>query len=174
MNESVELAGGPELMRNSLILTGLTFRIFSAIDSDCFVPLIWFVQEASAARSPLKASGPEVTLKVALTVAPGATGPSNVFDESVAPLTTEVHWLLGTEMLSVTPAAGAPVVFVKVTVVSCEEFGVKIWSPGGALVDDAGAKLSGSMAYLASTMLACTIWSVASAGNVPAAVIAPS
>ena len=92
MNESVELAGEPALMRNSLILTGLTFRTFSAVVSDCVWPLR-FVHEALPTRSPLKAAGPEVTLKVALTLAPGATGSANVFDVSVAPETTEVHCL---------------------------------------------------------------------------------
>ncbi len=91
MNESVELAGEPALMRNSLILIGLTFRTFSAVVSDCVPPLVGFVHEALPTRSPLKAAGPEVTLKVALTLAPGATGSANVFDVSVAPETTEVH-----------------------------------------------------------------------------------
>ena len=91
MNEFVELAGEPALMRNSLILIGLTFRTFSAVVSDCVAPLVWFVHEALPTRSPLKAAGPEVTLKVALTLAPGATGSANVFDVSVAPETTEVH-----------------------------------------------------------------------------------
>ena len=78
MNESVGLVGEPALMRNSLILIGLTFRTFSAVVSDCFAPLVWFVHWALPARSPLKAAGPEVTLKVALTLAPGATGSANV------------------------------------------------------------------------------------------------
>ncbi len=43
MNEFVELVGEPALMRNSLILIGLTFRTFSAVVSDCFAPLVWFV-----------------------------------------------------------------------------------------------------------------------------------
>ena len=174
MNESVELAGEPELMRNSLILTGLTFRTFSAVVSDCFAPLVGFVHEALPTRSPLKAAGPEVTLKVALTLAPGATGSANVFDVSVVPATTEVHSLLGTEMLNLTPVAGAPVVLVNVTVVSCEDPGENVWSPGGVAVADAGARLSRGTSYLAATTLACTSWSVASVGKVPAAVIAPS
>src|SRR5690349_4850775 len=99
MKESVELVGDPALMRNSLILIGLTFRTFSAVVSDCFAPLVWFVHWALPVRSPLKAAGPEVTLKVALTVAPGATGSPIVTDVLVAPGTTEVHCLLGTEML---------------------------------------------------------------------------
>ncbi len=93
MNELVELAGEPELMRNSLILTGLAFRTFSTAVSDCFAPLVEFVHEALPTRSPLKASGPEVTLKVALTLAPGATGPAKLFDVSAVPATNAVHWL---------------------------------------------------------------------------------
>ncbi len=37
-----------------------------------------------------------------------------------------------------------------------------------------GARLSRATSYLAATTLACTSWSVASVGKVPAAVIAPS
>ena len=85
MNESVALVGEPELMRNSLILIGLTFRTFSAVVSDCLAPLVTLVHEALPTRSPLKGAGPEVTLKVALTLAPGATGSANVFDVSVVP-----------------------------------------------------------------------------------------
>ena len=136
-------------------------------------PLVWFVHWALPTRSPLKAAGPEVTLKVALTLAPGATGSAIVSDVLVAPGTTEVH-CLGTEMLNWTPTAGAPVVFVNVTVVSCEDPGENVWSPGGVAVADAGARLSRGTSYLAATTLACTSWSVASEGKVPAAVIAPS
>src|SRR5450759_1118237 len=174
MNESVELVGEPALMRNSLILIGLTFRTFSAVVSECFPPVVWFVHWALPTRSPLKAAGPEVTLKVALTLAPGATGSAIVTDVLVVPGTTEVHCLLGTEMLNWTPTAGAPVVFVNVTVVSCEDLGENVWSPGGVAVADAGARLSRGTSYLAATTLACTSWSVASEGKVPAAVIAPS
>ena len=39
---------------------------------------------------------------------------------------------------------------------------------------EAGARLSRGTSYLAATTLACTNWSVASEGKVPAAVIAPS
>src|ERR1700691_4312576 len=109
MNEFVEFVVEPSLTRNSLILTGLTFRTFSAVVSECVLPAVppevGFVHEALPTRSPLKAAGPEVTLKVALTTAPGATGPAIVFDVSVAPATKEVH-CLGTEMLNLTPAAG--------------------------------------------------------------------
>src|ERR1700678_3663710 len=130
MNEFVELSG--ELMRNSLILTGLTFRTFSAVVSECFppavLPEVGFVHEALPTRSPLKAAGPEVILKVALTLAPGATGSANVADVLVAPETKAVH-CLGTETLNWTPNAGAPVVFVNVRVVSCEEPGENVWIP---------------------------------------------
>src|SRR5438067_9627551 len=105
MNESVELVGEPALMRNSLILIGLTFRAFSAVVSDCFAPLAWFLHWASPTRSPLKAAGPEVTLKVALTLAPGTTGSANVADVSVLPETKAIH-PLGTEILNLRPAAG--------------------------------------------------------------------
>src|SRR5262249_16616323 len=147
---------------------------FSAAVSDCFVPVAWFVHEALATRSPLKAAGPEVTLKVALTLAPGATASEKVFDVPLPPAAVEFHCLPGNEMLNLTPVAGAPVIFVNVTVVSCEEPGEKVCSPGGVAVAEAGAMLNSCTSYLAATMLACTSWSVASVGNVPAAVIAPS
>jgi hypothetical protein len=78
----------------------------------------------------LKAAGPEVTLKVALTLAPGATGPaiSEVLFSGECALvaaTLAVH-CLGKEMPSVTLATGAPVVFVKVRVVSCEDSGENV------------------------------------------------
>src|SRR4051794_22927807 len=130
MKESVELVGEPALIRNSLILMALTFRTFSAVVSDCLAPVAGFVHWALPTRSPLKAAGPEVTLKVALTLAPGATGSAIVTDVLVAPGTNDVH-CLGTEMLNWTPTAGAPVVFVNVTVVSCEDPGAHVWSPGG-------------------------------------------
>src|ERR1039458_6956798 len=91
MNEFVELAGEPALMRNSLILIGLTFRTFSAVVSECFPPVGGFVHETAPTRSPLNAAGPEVTLKVALTFAPGATGSANIFDVWVVPETKEVR-----------------------------------------------------------------------------------
>src|SRR3954452_17790501 len=122
-------------MRNSLILTGVTFRTFSAVVSDCFAPLVWFVHWALPTRSPLKAADPDVTLKVALTLAPGGTGLENV----AGVVATEVH-CRGREMLNWTPVAGAPEVLVNVTVVSCEDPGENVWSPGGVAVADAGAR----------------------------------
>src|SRR5450759_1536748 len=163
MNEPVEL------IANSLILIGLTFRTFSTVVSDCVTPLVAFFHETRPTRSPLKAADPEVTLKVTLMLAPGSTGPAIVADV----LSTAVH-CLGAEMLNLTSVTGAPVVFLNVTVVSCEDPGENVWSPGGVAVADAGARLSRGSSYLAATTLACTSWSVASDGKVPAAVIAPS
>src|SRR5690348_16294034 len=153
MKESVELEE-PELIRNSLILIGLTFRTFSAAVSICGLLLFELIHEALPKRSPLKAAEPEVTLKVALTRAPGATGSGNFFELSVVPETKDVHCLFGREMLNVTPVAGSPVVFVKVAVISCEEPGANVWSPAGFAVADAGARLSRGTSYLAATMLA--------------------
>src|ERR1035437_8109969 len=113
-------------MRTSLIFTGLTLRTFSAVVSTCFSPEVEFVHTALPTKSPLKAASPDVTLNVALTLAPGAIGSVNVFDVSFVSATSDVHCTLGGEMLSVTPFAGAPVEFVKVTVVSCEEPGVNV------------------------------------------------
>src|SRR5262249_26245398 len=111
MNEFVALAGEAVLIANSLILIGLTLRTFSTAVSDCVWPLAEFVHEALPTRSPPKAAGPDVTLNVALTLAPGMTGSVNVFDVSLEPETTEVH-PLGAEMLNLTSFAGAPVVLV--------------------------------------------------------------
>src|SRR5580765_1886604 len=99
MNELVGLDGEAELTANSLILIGLTLRTFSTVVSDCAWPLVEFVHDALPTRSPPKAAGPEVTLKVALTLVPGATGSAIVTDVLVAPGTMEVHCLC-TEMLN--------------------------------------------------------------------------
>src|SRR5690348_19601 len=144
---------------NSLILIGLTLRTFSAVVVNCLPPSVClppcsgFVHEALPTRSPLKGTGPEVTLKVALTLAPGATEP-NVCDVSVVPGMKEVHCLLGTEMLSFTPTTRDPVVFVNVTVEFCEDPGANVWSPGGVVVSEAGVRLRSCTLYLAATMLA--------------------
>ena len=172
MNESVELAGaGADAELIDLDRADVAHLLGGCLG--LLLPLVWFVHEALPTRSPLNAAGPEVTLKVALTLAPGATGPAIVFDVSVVPEQRR-STACGTEMLNCTPVAGAPVVFVNVTVVSCDDPGEKVWSPGGVAVADAGARLSRGTSYWAATTLACTNWSVASVGKVPAAVIAPS
>src|SRR3954449_1508324 len=106
MNELVPFAGEPLPIRNSLILIALVLRTFSAIDEDCPSPHV-----ALPIRSPLNGAGPEVTLNVALTLSPGATGSATVFGASVVQPA-------GAAMLSFTPVTGDPVVFVNVTVVA--------------------------------------------------------
>src|SRR5262245_33189188 len=123
MNALVTLPVTP--VRNSLILIGLTFRTFSVVVSERLPPCVGFVHWALPIRSPLKGSGPEVTVNVALTLAPGSTE-SNVIDVSVLPLTKEVQRLSGTEMLNFTPTALEPVVLVNVTVLSCEDPGANV------------------------------------------------
>src|SRR5689334_3016956 len=71
MKELVELPLLPT--RNSLSLTGAVSRAGSAIDADDAAPPA--VQAAVPIRSPLKLAGPAVTLIIALTLSPGATGP---------------------------------------------------------------------------------------------------
>ena len=44
-------------------------------------------------------------------------------------------------MLNCTLLAGASVVFVNETDVSCEEPGEKVWRPGGAAIADAGTRV---------------------------------
>src|ERR1051325_10530543 len=128
MNESV----AP--LANSLILMGLTLRTFSVAESDCSCPSVF--QEAFAIRSPLNADLPEVTLNVVLTVAPGVTGPAMV-EELFA---TTFH-PRGAEMLNLMSDTGAPVTFLNVTVVSCDDPGENVWSPGGVSVAEAGVML---------------------------------
>src|SRR6185503_3323359 len=160
MNALVGLSLVP--VRNSLIRIGRTLRTFSVVVSDCLAP-VGSVHEPVATRSPLNAAGPAVTVKVALTVAPGATE-SNLFDVSVVPGRNEVQSVVGTEMLSSTSAAADAVVFVNVTVASCDDRGANVWSPGGVAVADAGDRRSRCTSYLAVTTLACTRLSVASVG----------
>ena len=78
---------------------------------------------------------------------------TDVTDVRVVPRATDFH-CLGTEMLSFTPTTGDPVVFVKVTVDSCDVPCENVWSPGGVAVAEAGVRLSCCTAYLAATMLA--------------------
>jgi hypothetical protein len=57
-------------------------------------------------------------------------------------------------MLNETPVAGAPVVFVNVTVKSREDSGVNVCTPGGVDAVPTGDTVSGVTSYLAATMLA--------------------
>ena len=136
MNALVALAGEPALMRNSLILIGADVAHLLGRASRC-ASRRWSGSSTARVptRSPLKAAGPEVTLNVALALAPGATGPAIVAVRRAVPLdATAVHCALGTAMLSWTPVAGAPMVLVNVTVVSCDDPGENVCSPGGAAV----------------------------------------
>src|SRR5690349_8776616 len=119
MNEFVPFAGLLEPMRNSLILIGLVLRTRSAIAADCPSPHV-----AVPIRSPLNAASPEVTLIVRLTLAPGATGSETV----TGPFVVQPA---GVVTPSVTPDTGAPVVFVKVTIVSWVVPGANVCRPGG-------------------------------------------
>src|SRR5690349_5765613 len=112
MKEFVLLAD-PSLTRNSLIFTGLTLRTLPAIFSVCFLPFP--VQDAFATISPLNAAGPEVTLKIMLTLAPRGIG----FGKRGLPLGTAVQ-PPGSERLRVKPSAGASETLVKTTNVSRE------------------------------------------------------
>src|SRR5579885_1542074 len=154
MKESLELLAVPEVIRNSLILIGLTLRTFSTAVAVWVAALVVFVQEALPTRSPLKAAGPEVILKVAVTLATGATGSANFLDVSVVLETDTLHSLFGKAMLSVTPAAGASLVFVNVAVISFAAPGEKVWSPGGVAAADVGARVRGATSYSAATILA--------------------
>ncbi len=113
-----------------------------------------FVHSALPVRKPAPVVAGEVTLKVALTLAPGAIGSVNVFVVSVLPETTEVH-PVGAEMLNLMSVAGAPVVLVNVTVTSCVDLGVNVVTRD---------RLTCCTSYLAATMLACTASVVASVG----------
>ena len=78
MNWLVELV--LVLKRTSLILIGRTFRTLWVVVSDCVLPVAGSVHSALPVRKPAPVAAGEVTLKVALTLAPGATGAANVAD----------------------------------------------------------------------------------------------
>ncbi len=90
-------------------------------------------------RSPLRVFGPEVTVKFALTLAPGASGPENCFAVSPVPATTAFHDGSGKVSSSLMADTGVAAVLVKVTVVSCDEPGENVCSPGGVAAAEAGA-----------------------------------
>src|SRR5689334_10207669 len=160
MNESVTFSGEPAFTRNSLIVIGLPFRTFSAVVSLTVLPSAGSFQDTRPTRSPLNGADPDVTVNVALTLAPGATTFPIVVE------TTALH-CRGTVMLNVTPVTGAPVVFVNVSAVCCEEPGENVCSPGGIAAAAAGVSCNRGTSYPAATTFACTNWSVASLGNVP-------
>src|SRR5665647_606156 len=142
------------LKRISLILMGMTFRTLWAVVSDCVPPVAWFFHSALPVRKPGPVLGDAVTLKVALTLAPGSTGAVNIFEASVAPETTAVH-PLGAEMLNLTLVTVAPVVFVNVPVISCAECCVNVVARDMLIL---------CTSYFTVTMLTCTASVVASVG----------
>src|SRR4051794_40399463 len=123
MNWSVALA--PALKRTSLILIGTTFRILAVVVSDCLPVVDGLVHWALPIRKPAPVAAGEVTWKIAFTLAPGETGCANVIDALRVPETTAVH-PAGRDRPSVTPDAGAPVVFTNVAVTSCVDRGVNV------------------------------------------------
>src|ERR1019366_1128856 len=150
------------LKRTSLILIGRTLRSLAVVVSDCVRRVAGSVHSALPVRKPAADVGGEVTLKVALTLAPGATGSLNVTDVLVAPETTASH-PAGMEILNLTVLAGDPVVFVNVSVTSCIELSLNVVTRD---------RLTCCTSYLAATMFDCTASVVASAGN--PVVITPS
>src|SRR6187455_1232244 len=130
--------------RNSLIVIGLTLRTFPIAVSDCFTPAA-VVHSAVATRSPLNGIGPAVTLTGKLTLAPGATD-----SDSWATRPKVLH-PLGGAIRNATPVTGAPVVFVNVIVMSCDDPGANVCNAG---------MLTRATSYFAATTLACTFWFV--------------
>src|SRR5258708_7948592 len=132
MNWSVELP--PALKRTSLIFTAIAFRTLAVLFSNCARAA--FVHSALAVRTPALVVAGERTVKVAHTLAPGATGPPNVFGIA------GVH-PVGGAMLKLTPVAAERVVFVNVKVMSCVDLGVNVVTRD---------RLSRCTSYLAATM----------------------
>ena len=60
----------------------------------------------------------------------------------------------GTAMLSSTPVTAAPVVFVNVTVVSCDDPGENVCKPAGRRGRESGVTLTRATSYFAATTFA--------------------
>src|ERR1035437_1647838 len=142
------VGSAPALNRTLLILIGRTFRTLWVVVSICFPRAVGIVHSALPVRKPAPAAPAETTLKAALTLAPGPTGPAIARG---APAVQPA----GTEMLSLTPAAADPVVLENVIVTSCDDPGVNV------LTRDT---LTRCTSHLAATILACTASVVASVG----------
>src|SRR4051812_18339231 len=91
----------------SLIFTGKALRTRVLAVSDC-APRAGLVHSDLPMRWPALAIAGEVTLKMALTLAPGAMGSGKVLEDSAA-----VQPGPGSTTLSFTPLTGVPVVLVK-------------------------------------------------------------
>src|SRR3954454_9528071 len=111
-------------MRNSLILIGLVLRTFSTVEATSRPWPVGFRHSARPVRSPLNARAPDVTVKVVLTLSPGATEVNRGLPGGLA---FHIH---GVDTLSATSAALVPVVFVYVSVTSCRSPGANVRRPG--------------------------------------------
>src|SRR5215472_9058457 len=131
MNEFVELPVVPT--RNSLITIGSVLRTASLEVTDWLLPS-WAVQVAVPFRSPLNDWLPDVTLKVALTLAPGATDANEVW---LPPATVDCQ-PVGTDNCRFTFVAADAAVLVNVKVDCCDEPGLNVCNPVGCAVSDAG------------------------------------
>src|SRR5450631_3102008 len=112
--------------RTSLILTGCTFRTLVVVVSTLVVLPPEFFHSTLPVKKPAPVAKGEVTLKVALTLAPGATTSAKAFAAPLPPEATELHCTLGPKTLSLTPVTGTPVVLVKVSVICCDDRGEKV------------------------------------------------
>jgi hypothetical protein len=104
---------------------GITFRTREEIVSDCLPPTGLFVHSALPLTKPPPVDVAEMTLKVALTLAPGATGAAYVTVEAEPP-DAETVQPAGAETLNFTSDAGVAAIFVNVAVTSCADFGVNV------------------------------------------------
>src|SRR5579863_1131310 len=107
--------------RISLILTGNALRTLCTVVSLNASSVDCSFQSALPVRKPASALAGEVMLKAALALAPGAIGSISVFEAATA----DFH-PVGRETLNLTPCSDAAVMFLNVTVTSCEEPGVNI------------------------------------------------
>ena len=154
--------------RNSLITIGSVLRTASAAVTELWLAPL--PHEASPVRSPLNDFEPAVTLNVALVLPPGAIGPNAC--ESFSLPTNLDFQPDGTDRCSVTLFSVDEEVFVNDSVACCEEPGVNVCNPVGALTAVAGVSDNCDTLYCAATIFACTAASVASLGK--PAVITPS
>ena len=112
---------------------GSTFRTREEVVSDCLLPACVFVHSALPLRNPPPVVVAEITLKVALTLAPGATGASYVTVEAEPP-DAETVQPAGEEMFNFTSEAGVAALFVNVAVMSFADFGVNVKRRDSGLV----------------------------------------
>src|ERR1051326_4070539 len=105
--------------RTSLIFTAGALRTLAVVVSDCGLRVAASVHSALPVKNPAPEAAGEVILKVAFKLAPGDTGSAN----GLAALTVQPA---GSATHSLRPETAAPVVFVKVWVISWEDRGVNV------------------------------------------------